>query len=75
MYTKTPVYVKKYPSSELLAPTIILRHHMFLYSENRQRPNTNRSVLHLPAAFLKTDGSKNELKLHNVSVLYKEKGK
>ena len=40
MYTKTPVYVKKYPFSELLAPTIILRQHMFLYSVNRQRPNT-----------------------------------
>ena len=51
MYTKTPVYVKKYPSSELLAPTIILRQHMFLYSENRQRPNTNRAML--PYVFYK----------------------
>ena len=45
MYTKTPVYVKKYPSSELLAPTIILRQHMFLYSENRQPPIRNRAML------------------------------
>ena len=40
MYTKTHVYVNKYPYSELLAPTIILRQHVFLYSENHQPPNT-----------------------------------
>ena len=45
MYTKSPVYVKKYPSAELLAPTIILRQHMFLYSENRQPQIRNRAML------------------------------